>query len=86
MTDVKCGGISRREVLQLGLAALATGLLEQALAQPKIAQSQVLYQDHPKDEQQCDKCMHFLPPDACKLVDGKIGPNGWCALFTAKPT
>lgn len=28
---------------------------------------------------------HFVPSDACKLVEGAINPQGWCTLFTVKP-
>jgi hypothetical protein len=30
-------------------------------------------------------CMHFAPPDGCKLVDGKVSAPGSCILFAAKP-
>ena len=35
--------------------------------------------------QECDGCLHFVAPSSCKMVDGKINPKGWCALFAPKP-
>jgi hypothetical protein len=45
----------------------------------------VQYEDKPKGEQRCDRCVQFLPPDSCTLLAGQISPQGWCALVTAKP-
>ena len=52
-----------------------------AMAQPKISQKAVAYQDHPDGNKRCDKCVQFQPPNACKVVDGTISPNGYCKLF-----
>nr|WP_242481694.1 high-potential iron-sulfur protein [Paracraurococcus ruber] len=43
-----------------------------------------MYQDHPKDNQRCDGCLHFQPPNACAIVSGNINPAGWCAVWAAK--
>jgi len=53
-------------------------------AQAKVAQTAVAYQDKPKGTQRCDDCSLFLAPNACKVVDGTISPQGWCSLFSAK--
>jgi len=29
----------------------------------------------------CEICTHFLPPEACALVEGPIDPQFWCELF-----
>jgi hypothetical protein len=55
-----------------------------AVAQGKVAQNSVAYQDKPKGAQRCDGCSLFQPPNACKVVDGNVSPQGWCSLFTAK--
>jgi len=26
-----------------------------------------------------------VPPAACKVVEGKISPKGWCAVYAPKP-
>ena len=83
--DMKGMKISRRTVLQAGLFVLAAGATGGALAETKIAQNLVQYQNEPKGTQECDQCMHFVPPDACKVVAGKISPTGWCAAFAPKP-
>jgi hypothetical protein len=77
---------SRRAVLQAGVAVLAgAGLVTPAAAQQKIEKSLVLYQEKPKDGQQCSKCLQFQPPDACAIVEGKILPTGWCGAYAPKP-
>ena len=80
---------SRRNLLRggvAGAAALAAMATRPAHAQatPKIAKSAVMYQDHPNGGHQCSMCVNFLPPDACKLVAGKISPHGWCGAFAPK--
>lgn len=76
--------VSRRSLLR-GTAAAASLLCakaELAEAQPKISKVAVNYQDHPDGEKRCDKCTQFLPPDACKLVEGAISAQGSCRIFT----
>ena len=76
----------RRTLLGVGLAAAGGAICARAVAQqPKISKSQASYQDKPKGVQQCDGCAHFLAPDSCKLVEGKISQSGWCTLYAARP-
>jgi hypothetical protein len=85
-TDCQC--ISRRLVLTgtvLAFGAVATtATISQAQAQHKIGQEDAKYQDTPKGPQQCDGCINFQPPNACKFVEGEIKPGGWCQLFYPK--
>jgi hypothetical protein len=76
---------SRRTVLRMFVALLAAGLPGPVAAQQKIAQKLVLYQEKPKGPQECDTCLHFVAPNSCKMVEGKINPKGWCSLFAQKP-
>jgi High potential iron-sulfur protein len=55
-----------------------------AVAQAKVAQNTVSYQDKPKGTQRCDGCSLFQPPNACKVVAGEVSPQGWCSLFSQK--
>jgi hypothetical protein len=55
-----------------------------ATAQAKVPPNTVSYQAKPKGTQRCDGCNNFQPPNACKLVEGEISPQGWCSLFTKK--
>lgn len=55
-----------------------------AQAQQKIDQKLVQYQDQPKDGNECDKCVNWQPPNACKIVTGNINPHGWCVAFAPK--
>jgi len=90
MTDSRsdCERISRRVVvtgtaLALGAAATAMVVLP-AAAQEKMSQADAKYQGTPKDDQRCDGCMLFEPPNACKVVEGQISPSAWCQLFVKK--
>jgi hypothetical protein len=56
-----------------------------ARAQGKAKQSLVQYQETPKGDQECDTCLYWEPPDSCKIVEGKIKPKAWCALYLPKP-
>jgi hypothetical protein len=77
---------TRRAALQAaGLAALAPLGLRQAQAQDKLAPAMVMYQTMPKEGQKCSGCLHFQPPNACAIVSGDISPEGWCAVWAAKP-
>lgn len=78
-------GASRRALLLAGIGLVLAGLPRRAGAQQKVAQKLVQYQEKPKGAQECDNCLHFIAPNSCKMVDGKINPKGWCALFAPKP-
>lgn len=52
----------------------------------KISQVQAQYQNTPKADQKCSRCMHFIADSrSCKVVEGQVSPEGWCNLFAAKP-
>ncbi len=82
--------ISRRTALKAGMTVLAGGLTTtKALAQDpdagKMSKAVVQYKYHPRaDGAHCAICANFLAPDACKLVAGKIDPNGYCMAYAAK--
>jgi len=51
----------------------------------KAPQATVQYQPKPKGEQKCAQCMHFIAEsNTCKLVEGKISPDGWCTLWAKR--
>ena len=81
-------GVSRRVVIAgtaMAVGAAATGAAAtRASAQQKISQANAKYQDHPNNNQQCDGCIQFQAPNACKIVEGNIDPKGWCQFFGAK--
>ncbi|HYS93003.1 MAG TPA: hypothetical protein VEL48_06210 [Candidatus Acidoferrales bacterium] len=91
MSDRGRKQLSRRELLASGWVAVpvAAGILAlypaEAGAQQKMAQKLVQYQKTPKKDQKCSICLHFVAPDSCKMVEGKIDPNGWCTLYAPKP-
>ena len=56
-----------------------------APAAAKVSQASVQYQTQPKGEQKCSECLHFIAEsNTCKLVEGQISPDGWCALWSRK--
>jgi hypothetical protein len=75
--------LSRRSLLSsaVGATGVLAVTLNPALAQPKISKVAVNYQDHPDGDKRCDKCIQFQPPDACKMVEGTISPQGSCRIF-----
>jgi hypothetical protein len=96
MADDKATPASRRGVFKAGMAILAAGAAGTAfakanaapapakVAQAKIAKAMLMYQDTPKDGNHCGICAQFEAPDQCKIVEGPISPNGWCAAFAPK--
>jgi len=77
---------TRRAVLQGALVGAIVGCAAGAArAQSKAKQNLVQYQEKPKGDQECDRCLLWAPPDSCKVVEGKINAKGWCALFAPKP-
>ena len=82
-----CQRISRRVLLTgtaLALGTAAVAAVSKAMAQVKIGQAVANYQNTPKGDQRCDRCINFQPPNACKFVQGDISPSGWCQLFAPK--
>jgi hypothetical protein len=85
-TENSAGACSRRRLLQsavgvIGIAVAAAARPEPALATIKISKAAVAYQDHPDGDKRCGKCRQFVSPDSCKMVDGKISPQGFCRIF-----
>jgi hypothetical protein len=68
-----------------GFSGPAASTKDQELAAgPKVSKAQVKYQEQPKGNQMCATCQQFISPNSCKLVEGKISPNGWCVLWARK--
>ena len=78
--------LSRRSLLGgvIGAVGIVGATPNRATAQPKISKVAVNYQDHPDGDKRCDKCVQFQPPDACKVVEGSISPQGSCRIFMLK--
>jgi hypothetical protein len=64
-----------------GGVAICCVPLNPAAAAPKISKKAVAYQDHPDGDKRCEKCAQFQAPDACKMVEGPISPQGSCRIF-----
>jgi len=75
-------------VLATALGLLSLGARTRVAAQQaaeRLSKAEALYQDAPKNEQQCSECTKFQPPKACSAVAGDISPRGWCKLYEAAP-
>ncbi len=79
------GRVSRRTVVLAAGAALFLAIAATGANAAKLTQAAVRYQAAPKNGKQCRDCVLFLPPDACKSVEGPIAPTGWCVLWVKKP-
>ncbi len=77
---------SLRFFARSGLGILVAGaVVARAAAQDeKVAQDVVQYQAMPKDGQECDKCVNWVAPNACKIVAGTINPKGYCVAYAPK--
>jgi hypothetical protein len=87
----RSGPLCRRALLQhallqhalaaAGAVAILGGSPDAATAAPKISKKAVAYEDHPDGDKRCERCAQFQPPDACKMVEGPISPQGSCRIF-----
>lgn len=77
--------LARRSLMGGVLAGAAAGLAHdltvEAYAQSKISREEAQYQDSPKGIAMCATCTLYLPPSACKSVEGEVSAQGWCKLF-----
>ncbi len=48
----------------------------------KLSKSDVEYSDdHGSSDEQCSRCAHYVNPTTCRIVAGRINPEGWCNQF-----
>jgi len=84
---------SRR--IMLKKAAFVAGLtaapwaVRPSRAQTKATKQAMQYQEQPKNGQKCADCLQFIPGQqgangTCKVVEGPISSEGWCAAFVKK--
>lgn len=92
------GGVSRRIALRRlllvgsGLCLLPVysacernGGANGAPSGKRMTQAGALYQNHPWGRQHCGNCLSFVPEsNTCKVVEGEVSAEGWCALWTIK--
>ncbi|HKK14246.1 MAG TPA: high-potential iron-sulfur protein [Gammaproteobacteria bacterium] len=95
MADFEDKKVTRRSVLKgaallAGVAAGPALLVSREAQAAKASKAAMMYQDHPKNGQDCSKCVQFIPGASasamgtCKVVAGKISPKGYCIAFTPK--
>ena len=47
----------------------------------RVWKTTALYRDFPNGWQRCGRCVHFIPPYFCEIVEPPISPHGWCRFF-----
>jgi hypothetical protein len=78
--------ISRRYFLLSSAAGVMAGIAVDtttAAARAKVSKAVARY-DRPRGAERCGGCKNFRGPDGCVRVDGRISPDGWCRLYSAK--
>ncbi len=77
--------LSRRSFFKHMLAIGAVTFLTSPL-QAKVTKIAVKYQEKSINGKKCKECLHFLAAtNECKLVEGKINPEGWCTFYIKNP-
>lgn len=62
-------------------AAQGSRLLAMAKApRQKVSKAEAAYGEGMPGSK-CSLCAHFQAPDACEIVEGRIGPGMWCTYF-----
>lgn len=84
--DVSRRGFMRSAGLVAGVGALVgAGLAATpAAAGSKFSQAMAKYQPTPKGADRCANCTQYESAGTCRVVEGKIEPNGWCFLYARK--
>ena len=84
--DISRRGFMRSVGLAAGVGALVgAGLLATpAAAGAKFSQSMAKYQPSPKGANRCANCTQYESGEDCKVVDGKVAPDGWCMLYARR--
>jgi hypothetical protein len=75
---------SRRALMHAVVGAISAAFafrMSRAGALDKMTQQQAQYQDTPNGIYSCGLCTLFERPNACKVVEGKVGKDGWCRAF-----
>ncbi|WP_295055597.1 iron oxidase oxidoreductase [Sulfuricurvum sp.] len=77
--------LSRRSFFKHMLAIGTVTFLASPL-QAKVTKIAVKYQVKSTTGKKCKECLHFLAAtNECKLVEGKINPEGSCTLYLKDP-
>ncbi len=73
-----------RTALQASAAVMAAGLLVKragAQSKDKMTKARAEYQGTPNGIYSCATCTLFVAPNACKVVEGEVSPDGWCKAY-----
>jgi len=84
--DLSRRGFMRSVGLAAGVGALvgAGFAASPAAAASKFSQAMAKYQSTPKGADRCANCSQYESAATCRVVDGKVEPNGWCFLYARK--
>lgn len=77
--------LSRRSFFKYMVAIGAVTFFTSPL-QAKVTKLAVKYQPKSTNGKTCKECIHFISAtNECKLVEGKIDPEGWCTFYLKDP-
>jgi hypothetical protein len=84
--DLSRRGFLRSFGVVAGVGALVGAGLAATAAQAgsKFSQAMAKYQSTPKGADRCANCSQYESAATCKVVEGKVEPNGWCFLYARK--
>jgi High potential iron-sulfur protein len=84
--DISRRGFIRGVGLVAGVGALVGGGLSatSAVAGSKFSQAMAKYQPTPRGADRCANCSLYESAGTCRVVEGKVEPNGWCSLYVRK--
>lgn len=68
-------------VLAMAMPAASTSGRVRAQSQDKMTKAHAEYQETPNGIYSCATCTLFVPPTACKVVEGEVSRDGWCKAF-----
>ena len=79
---------TRRSVLHTVCYAIVAALSAESWTRParaeaadKMTKARAEYQGTPNGIYSCATCTLFVAPDACKVVEGEVSPDGWCKAY-----
>jgi hypothetical protein len=79
--------VSRRNLLAFSLTGTAGVVVLggcATLGLPRVSKAYAGYEEVASGTRHCHDCIHFLAPDGCTIVSGKINKDGVCNYFLAE--
>ena len=88
----KCLGSREKQVARLNQLADTVGTLavgrvraptmSDKATRPKESKVKARYTPKGTNQEHCGICRHFVAPDMCRVVQGRVVSRGWCRHFS----